>query len=282
MARCTRLILLCALFFLNVNILSASPRVISLYPGHSDNIFALGGADCLIALSENDDADFLPELPRIPLKASPEKLLALKPDIIITRSMADKINPSMRKILTQAGVKVVILDPPQWNDFNNYLIELADIIGADPEQAIKKFERIKNDLVSKIPANHKNLNVFIEATSKEIHTCSPDSWAANLIKLLGANNTAHDAVPLRPGSSIAAFGVERVLKSLDKNLDVYIIQNGAMNNSTLDDFFSRAWSGAFKNVKIFCVPEKFLSRPSLIGLEHGGEMLIKILYRSEY
>ena len=32
-------------------------RVISLYPGHSDNICALGGQEMLIALSENDDED---------------------------------------------------------------------------------------------------------------------------------------------------------------------------------------------------------------------------------
>ena len=89
---------------------------------------------------------------------------------------------------------------------------------------------------------------------------------------------AKDAKPLRPGSSIAAWGVERVLKSLEnKNLDIYIIQTGAMNRATLDDFYKREWSGALKDVKVREVPEKYLSRPSLLGLEKGLNELRKIL-----
>ena len=270
--------LLLFLFF-KPEILNAFPRIISLYAGHSDNIFALGGGESLIALSENHDDEFLPNLPRIKLKASPEKFLALKPDIIITRSLADRVNPNLSKVLREAGVKVFIIDPPDWSNFENYLITLANILEIKPDDALKKFSQIKNTLAAKIPVNHKNINVFVEATGRELHTCSPNSWAANLIQLAGGNNIAKNATPLHDKSNIAAFGVERVLKShVDEKIDVYIIQNGAMNNSTPESFYKRSWSSALNGVKIVSVPEKFLSRPSLIGLEHGGAMLIKIFY----
>ena len=129
----------------------------------------------------------------------------------------------------------------------------------------------------------QNIKILMEATSKEIHTCAPDSWAVNLISLAGGINTASDAKPVRAGSSIAAFGIERVLKSFEnKNLDVYIIQTGAMNHALIKDFYAREWTSGLKNsVKVYEVPEKFLSRPSILGLEKGLEILKKIIKESE-
>ena len=255
-------------------------RVISLYPGHTENIFAMGGEKILIAVSENDDDDLLSELPRISLRAGAEKFLALKPDVVVTRSFAERLNPNLYEVLERAGVKIISLDPPKWNEFENYLETLGKALGLNYEAAIKKLREIKTSCL--LPPNSCLLTVFIEATSKEIHTCAPDSWAANLIALAGGINTAKDAKPLRSGSSIAAWGVERVLKSLEnKNLDVYIIQTGAMNRATLDDFYKREWSGALKGVKVREVPEKYLSRPSLLGLEKGLNELRKILWSDE-
>ena len=248
-------------------------RVISLYPGHSDNIFAMGGEKILIALSENDDDDLLPDLPRLSPRDNAEKFLALKPDVIVTRSFAVRLNPNLYEILGRTGVKIINLDPPSWNEFENYLENLGKALNLDYHEAIKKLRKIKTAPHSPLITPH----CFVEATSKEIHTCAPDSWAANLISLAGGINTANEAEPLRKGSSIAAWGAERVLKSHEnKNLDVYIIQTGAMNHATLKDFYARDWSSALNGVKVYEVPEKYLSRPSLLGLEKGLEILRKI------
>ncbi len=257
-------------------------RVISLYPGHSDNIFALGGENLLIALSENDDADLLPGLPRVSLRDGAEKFLALKPDVIVTRSFAMRLNPNLYEVLERAGVKIINLDPPSWSEFEIYLRTLSEALGLDAEAGIKKLHALITE--TKSQTRNENFKIFIEATSKEIHTCAPDSWAANLISLVGGKNAAAQAEPLRPGSSIAAWGVERVLKSLEnKNLDVYIIQTGAMNRATLKDFYNREWTKILieRGVKVYEVPEKFLSRPSLLGLERGIEILRKILWSDD-
>ena len=256
-------------------------RVISLYPGHSDNIFAMGGEKILIALSENDDEDLLPDLPRLSLRDNAEKFLALKPDIIVTRSFAKRLNPNLYEIIEHSGVKIINLDPPSWNDFENYLKILGEALDLDYHEALKKLHGIKADL-----SHDASLLIppycFVEATSKEIHTCAPDSWAANLIALAGGINTAAEARPLRSGSSIAAWGAERVLKSHEeKNLDIYIIQTGAMNHATVKDFYKRDWSAALKDVKVYEIPEKYLSRPSLLGMEKGLEILRKIFAQVE-
>ena len=245
-------------------------RVISLYPGHSDNISAMGGN--LVALSENDDDDLLPELPRVSLRSGAERILALKPDVIVTRPFAERINPNMYDVLRRSGVKVISIDPPKWDDFPEYLLTLAESLNLNPINGISRLNIALEGLDS---PSAKKLRVFLEATSREIHTCAPDSWPARLIALTGGVNIAGDAKPLRNGSTIAPYGVERVLRNAE-SIDVYIIQTGAMNSAAASDFSRREWASALSNARVCEIPERYISRPSLLGLEKGIKILRRI------
>ena len=249
---------------------SEALRVISLYPGHSDNISAMEGN--LIALSENDDDDLLPDLPRVSLRSGAERILALRPDIVITRPFAERINPNMYDVLRRSGVKVVSIDPPKWDDFPAYLLTLAESLNLDP---VKGIARLNSALEGIESPSAKKTRVFLEATSRELHTCAPDSWPARLIALAGGVNIAADAVPLREGSTVAPYGVERVLRKAE-SIDVYIIQTGAMNPATVRDFRGREWAGALRHARVCEIPERYISRPSLLGLEKGIKILRQI------
>ena len=264
-------------------------RVISLYPGHSDNISAMGGN--LVALSENDDDDdLLPELPRVSLRSGAERMLALRPDVVITRPFAECINPNMYDVLKRSGVKVISIDPPKWDDFPEYLLTLADSLNLNPANGISRlnsalegiesptqFSPFKNESRTSDSESSKTNRprVFLEATSRELHTCAPDSWPARLIALTGGVNIADDAKPLREGSTVAPYGVERVLRNAE-SIDVYIIQTGAMNPATLKDFYAREWAGALHHARVYEIPERYISRPSLLGLEKGIKILRQI------
>ncbi len=260
---------------------AAYNRIISLYPGHTDNIIALGGTPKLVGVSQNDDKDTLPALPRFSGKSGAEEMLALKPDLVLTRGLAERQNPQLRSVLERAGVKVISIEPPQWDEFSSYLKDLSALIGTNPQAAEAKLKKIK-DTIAKAAAKQskgKKPGVFIEATAKELHTCSPDSWAAKLVELAGGKNAAPDAAPLRAGSAIAPWGLERIMKSASQGaIDVYIVQQGAMNASTPADVKARPWFSALKKTKLAAVPEGELSRPSLLGLEAGGKRLVKIFY----
>ena len=274
MARFIGIILMLMIMICPLN--AETLRVISLYPGHSDNISAMGGN--LVAVSENDDVDFLPELPRVPLRSGAERILALRPDIVVTRPFAERINPNMYDILRRSGVKVISIDPPKWDNFPEYLITLAESLNLNPIDGISRLNSLLAEIESPSSELHRP-RVFLEATSRELHTCAPDSWPARLIALAGGVNIAVDAVPLREGSTIAPYGVERLLKNA-ASLDVYIIQTGAMNTSTAETFRAREWAGALKHVRVYEIPEKYISRPSLLGLEKGLKYLQQI-FRTE-
>lgn len=253
-------------------------RIISLYAGHTENMIALGGTDRIIALSTSDES--LPDLPRFTLNTGPEAILALKPDLVLVRSLVKRHNPELINVLRRAGVTVELIDPPSWEGFPEYLQVLAPFIGASPDEAVARFyascEEIRDE-AERRRAGRPAPKVFVEATSREYHTPAPGSWAARLIELAGGINAAATAVPRR-GSSIAPWGLERVLSLLSSGLDVYIIQSGAMNNASLQDVQARPWADALKNTRLVQIPEALLSRPSLIGLTEGGHRLIEILY----
>jgi iron complex transport system substrate-binding protein len=260
-------------------------RIVSLYPGHTDNIVALGVGDRLVAVSREDAAEpLLPDLPRLSPKVDAEAVLALRPDAVFLRSLVERMNPHLTEVLERAGVAVHVIDPPSWEGFGDYLARLAEILGTDPNEARRRLAASR-ELVAesaKKAAGRRGgaaPTVFLEATSRELHTCAPDSWAANLIELAGGVNAAEDATPLREGSSLAAWGVERVLAAAS-HIDVYIVQRGAMNVATPEEVRSRAWGGALECVRIVAVQESLLSRPSLLGLEKGGALLLEIFNQS--
>lgn len=257
---------------------SSRMRIISLYPGHTDNVIALGGADMLAAVSENDDKDTLPDVPRLSMRTGAEAVIALRPDIVLARTLVGSVNPNLISVLERAGIRVEMIDPPMWDDFPEYLRNLASMLGINAEEAVLRLYNIKRKIADGVPAGAKRPRVFVEAVPRELHTCAPDSWAARFLELAGGVNAAADAVPLREGSALAACGAERLLKTAEGGLDVYLIQRGTMNASSADDLRARPWAAALEGVRIAEIAEAWLSRPSLIGLERGGEALLKILY----
>ena len=260
---------------------SATLRVISLYPGHTDNIAALGAAESIVAISHNDDLESLQDRPRLPANVTPEALLAHRPDVVVMRTLNERANPHLAAVLTKAGVAVHVLEPPSWEGFETYLAELAEILGIAPDEGFARLERIRQGAEQAGIAGRGNVTaprVFLEATGKEIHTCSPGSWAARVIALCGGVNAAADARPIRPGSPLAPWGVERAVMLADQGLDIYLVQQGAMNASTKPDVLARPWFAAFGNVRLAFIEERCLSRPSLAGLERGTALLLAILY----
>lgn len=262
-------------------VLEAAPRVVSLYAAHTENVVELGAGALLVGISAHDAPALLAKLPRIPSKAGAEMILALKPDIVLTRSFSVSQNPNLYKVLEKAGIKVAVLDPPTWSGFADYLMELALLLGADSGKAAARFGEISNSIEAAAKARSKGKkgpSVFVESTSPSLRTCAPDSWAANLIKLAGGKNVASSAVPTSKGSTVAVWGLERLLRIAESGLDVYIVQHGAMNAATLADVKRRPWAAVLKNTKIAEIPEAYMSRPSLTGLEKGGQMLIDLFY----
>jgi iron complex transport system substrate-binding protein len=102
-------------------------------------------------------------------------------------------------------------------------------------------------------------------------TCTPDSWAAHVLLSAGFRNAAERAKPVSPGSVIASFGAEFVIAA-NEEIDVILLQQGAMNTVSASDFMKDSRFAGLKAVRngmVFDVPEADVSRPSLERLGKG-------------
>jgi iron complex transport system substrate-binding protein len=242
-------------------------RIVSLYAGHTENLIALGARDKLVAASNGDDPELLGGLLRLGVKPGIERIITLKPDVVLTRPMNVRSQEALYGRLASLGVKVLAIDPPSWEEFPVYIGLLSRLTGdPDPERKANDARRLMN-------VNHSEKNraqgAVLITNGRSMTTCTPDSWAAHIMERAGFPSVAADVKPMSGGSVIAALGAERLLAS-DKSIDVVLLQRGAMNTMRASDFMADPRFSKMKAVQngmAFDVDEADISRPSLLRLE---------------
>jgi iron complex transport system substrate-binding protein len=122
--------------------------------------------------------------------------------------------------------------------------------------------------------------VFFESTENETRTVAANSLPAKAIEFAGGINAAPSLPPISAGSSIARFGIEALLGIAD-NIDVYVVQQGAMNRSSgIEALASRPGFGAVKAVQegqVLFISERLISSVTFRYLE-GVRILADYLY----
>ena len=257
------------------------PRVISLYAAHTEVLLRLGAKDNLIGISGQETYDG-PETegwkrpPVFSIRDDVEKFLAAKPDLVLVRPMHMAAGSRLVETLQSSGINVYSAQVVRAGDLYKYWRDLAKMVGreTEAEAMIVDFDRrisAYHQAASRRPDSEKP-GVFVEAIHNNIKTFTPDSLPVWLVELGGGRNVAADAKPHAPGLIIADYGPERLL-SKAKEVDIYISQLGPMNQTSLKQVKERAiykTITAFKNGRVYKMPEDILARPTpslLEGLE---------------
>ena len=258
-------------------------RLISLYPGHTENLFLLGMEKEIIGVSRGDDyPEGVDNKSRYSVHDGPEKFLATKPDLILIRPMIDNGFSPLIKKLEQFGITVVSLQPSDVDEMFVYWQILGRLTGQEirADQMIGDFRRsvdIIHSIVGGIEEN-KRKKVYFEAVHGKMKTFSPGSMPIFALNTAGGINVASEANSVR-GTNIAYFGKERILALADQ-IDVYLAQQGAMNDSTEEMIRNEPGFSVIKAVRegnIYLVDEKLVSRPTM-RLLSGVVMIGKVLY----
>jgi len=255
-------------------------RIISLYGAHTRNLIDMGAGSRIVAVGRSDRQ--LPDLPRLSFRDDPERLLALKPDLVLIRPMISRAYPQLVQRMEQSGVAVVSLQPAAMDEMFRYWEILGKLSGHEQgaKQMISRFgvglAEIKQQ-VDQIPPEDRK-RVYFESIHKRMKTFSPTSMAVFVLESAGGINVATDAIQVRK-TNIAAYGKERILAKAD-HIDVFLAQKGRMNAVTVE--MIKQESGfqvikAIKNNQVFLVDEKLVSRPTL-GLLDGITTVFELLY----
>ncbi|MDR2301655.1 MAG: ABC transporter substrate-binding protein [Deltaproteobacteria bacterium] len=278
---------------------SAKPnlRIISLYAADTEILLRLGARDQLVGISRQETYDGpetkdWPRPPEFSIHDDVEKFLAAAPDYILIRPMHLSASPALFQTLEKTGIKIWSRQCTEAKDLFDFWRELGEISGKQDQvnSMIEEFQakiaaltyqdpqngqgQAQNQDQNKAQGQNQRPGVFLEAIHKEVKTFTPDSIPVWLLTLAGGRNVADDSEPTRPGQIVANYGPERLLEKADQ-VDVFISQEGPMNKVDLKTVKERkiyAVLPAFKNNRVYRIPEELISRPSP-SLVEGLELL---------
>ncbi len=258
-------------------------RIISLYSAHTTNLVELGLDREIVGCSPGDHE--LPGCPKVRFQDDPERLLALKPDLVLIRPMISRGYPNLVRILEKNGVRVVSLQPTEAKELFQYWQDLGTLTGRE-EQAKAMVATFKNRLAAitnslRLIPKDRRKRVYFEAIHRQMKTFAPTSMAMFVLESAGGVNVATDADRMRQ-TNIAAYGKERILAKAQQ-IDLYLAQSGRMNPISVDDIVHEPGFEVIKAVRegqVFLVAEEMVSRPTMELLD--GIAFVKSLLYPDY
>jgi iron complex transport system substrate-binding protein len=258
-------------------------RIISLYSAHTENLFWLGAGDSVIG--GHKTCTWPPEAAPLAIydySGDPEYVIAAEPDLVLTAPRISRAHPDYLSALEKAGITVVSLYTDVFDDFDGYIGRLAALCGAGASERIAEFHERLGTIRAKTAAvpTGEQKRAFFEAAENHLRTAAPGSFPALAIEFAGAVNAAPDAEPVYEGSSMASFGLERVME-IAGDIDVYIAQRGAMNQAvSVESVQARPGYRAVKAVndgRVCIIDERLISAPTARFLD-GVEELARFIY----
>ena len=229
-------------------------RIVSIGPSNTEFLFALGAGDRVVG---DDDFSDEPAAAKTKehvggVKVNLEKVVALKPDLIVTVKFSD----GTIEALSQTSAPVLVVDPQGAADVARSATLIGRAIGADGVKLASDIQKQLDAVKAKTDGAPK-LKVFHEVDASDpakIYTVGPGSFIDDLIKLAGGANvfaTAKTAYPTVSGEQIV---------STDPDV---IVLGDALYGTSIDSIATRpGWAAlsAVKNKRVYAGLSIF-SRP---------------------
>lgn len=243
----------------------APERIISLGQTITERIYLLGADRNLIADTvycvQPEDAKQKEKVGTL-LQANLEKIVALKPDLVIASNLA---RPKQLRKLKDLGIRVVQLSyPKNFSEMCRQFLELGELLGKE-EKAKEIIDNTKKE-VAAIRMKTRNLpkkRVFIQLGIKPLHAVTRESFLNDYIEFAGGENIA-----LNEGRG--AYSREKVLR---ENPEVIIISTMGTSEGETGKKEKKSWMkyrsiAAVKNQNIYIVnPDKLCSPTPITFVE---------------
>jgi len=170
-------------------------RVVSLGPALTEEIYLLGAQDrlvgCTIYCNRPEAARQKPKVGTV-VEVSVEKIVALKPDLILATALTDR---RAKEHFRQLGMNVVVFpEAKNFNEVCQQFLDLGKAVGKE-EKARKIVAQAKegvNSIAGRVKGTQKP-KVFLEIGTKPLFTVTRDSFVNDFIVLAGGINVAAEA-----------------------------------------------------------------------------------------
>lgn len=168
-------------------------RIVSLAPGHTETLFALGAGDRVVGVTVHGDwpppARWLPRVGGFG-EVDLEAVLSLRPDLVLAAGLQSAgAVPALRRL----GVPTFVLEPTRLEEVLDGIRRVGRLVGAE-EAGDGLADRLSSRLAGlrASVATASRPRVFFEL-SEDLFTVGPGSFLHDLIRAAGGDNIAGEA-----------------------------------------------------------------------------------------
>ncbi|HET8569421.1 MAG TPA: cobalamin-binding protein [Candidatus Limnocylindria bacterium] len=240
----------------DVVVAGAPQRIVSIGPSNTEFLFALGVGDRVVG---TDDFSDEPAAARAAekvggVKVNLEKVLALRPDLVVTVQISD----GTIERLAAASLTVLVVDPQGLSDVARSAILLGRAVGADGERLARDVTRRLDAVREKTKALATRPRVFHEVDATDPakpFTVGPGSFVHDLIELAGGTNVA-----ARAASPYPQLSAEELVRS---DPEVIVLADADYGVTPEQVAARPGWgaTSAVRNKRVVPVSANLVSRP---------------------
>jgi iron complex transport system substrate-binding protein len=175
-------------------------RVVTLAPFLTELVFAAGGGDRLVGVSEH--SDYPPAATRLQRVAGAasidfETILALQPDLVLLWRSGN--GPMVHKRLSQFGLTVYSVEPREPRDIVRTLRTLGQLFGTVEQTAavVERFENTLQQLRDRY-SQLREVSVFYQIAERPLMTLNGAHIVSAAIRLCGGRNVFASIQTLAP------------------------------------------------------------------------------------
>ncbi|MCB2353408.1 helical backbone metal receptor [Clostridium estertheticum] len=246
-------------------------RIIAIAPNITEGIYALGKGTSLVGRSDYDNypvkANKVTSVGDL-LKPNIEKIVELKPDVVIASTHFDK---DVIKKLEDLNIKVVVIyGEENFTGVYNTMSELGQIVNASDKAVtiISAMQKKVADVTKKVKGAKKPTVYYVAGFGKSgDFTAGKDTFIGNMIDMAGGENAAKDVVGWK-------YSVEKLV---EKNPDVLICSKLYGSKKGIEATNGYKDLKAVKSGKLLEVDENIITRQGP-RLADGLEAIAKLIH----
>ncbi|WP_026575279.1 ABC transporter substrate-binding protein [Bacillus sp. UNC438CL73TsuS30] len=252
-------------------------RIVSLIPSNTEIVYALGLGKEVVGVSDFDNypEDVTKKAKVGGQEINVEKIISLKPNLVLAHESAANIEKTALQQLRDAGIKVLVVKNA---DHFEQVYDTIDMIGKATGETGKVPVMIKGmkDKLAAIQAKAKEIKdkkkVLIEVSpAPEIYTAGKNTFMDEMLAMINADNIAKDQ------KGWVKIDEEAMVK---RNPDVIVTTYGYyVKNPITKVLNQKGWENvnAIKNKQVVDVNSDIMNRPGPRIVE-GVENLAKAIY----
>ncbi|MBD8004425.1 ABC transporter substrate-binding protein [Bacillus norwichensis] len=252
-------------------------KIVSLIPSNTEILFALGGGNEVVGVSDHDNypEDVKDKEKVAGLELNIEKIISLKPDLVLAHASAGDMWDTGIKQLEDSGIPVLVVhNAESFDEVYDTVDFIAKATGHSEEAPnVTDAMKAKLDEIEKKAAGIKEedqKSVYVEISpAPEIYGAGKNTFMDQMLKTISAKNAVQE-------EGWPMMNEEAIIKA---NPDVIIVNYNYVENAVDQVLDRKGWQDvtAIKDKKVYMVDENLVSRSGPRIVE-GVEELAKAVY----